>query len=106
MADPELRSTALPPPAPQQMRRVEDQPQTIVTKVKDRTLAVAFLSFSIAFLYQLSEILKRHSAWAQLQAPAGVGEILFALVCGLLAIGTALGLDLQSLAKGFSERST
>lgn len=83
-------------------RRLEDQPPSPATKMKDRTLAFACLSFSIAFIYQLSEILKRHSSWAEFRVPAGVGEILFALVCGLLALATALGLDVQSLVKGFT----
>lgn len=91
------------PDVPQ--RRTEDQPPTSTQKMKDRTLATACLAFSIAFIYQLSEILKRHSEWSEFRVPAGVGEILFALVCGLMALATALGMDLDSLIKGFTKRT-
>ena len=84
-------------------RRASDQPPTVIVKVKDRTLAGAALLGAIGFLYQLSEILMRHAEWSEFQRPAGVGEILFALVCGLTALGAALGLNIESLLKGFQK---
>lgn len=82
-------------------RRSEDKPPDTKTKVKDRTLVTVVLMGSIGFLYQLSEILLRHQDWMHFRTPAGVGEVLFALVCGLGAVAAALGLDIQSLIRGF-----
>lgn len=73
-------------------------------KQTDRTLAILCLAFSTAFFYQLSEVLSKHACWCDFAKPAGFGEILFALVCGLVAIGTALGLDVPRLLKGFGIR--
>lgn len=87
-------------------RREEDQPPTSKQKAKDRTFATLLLLGLIGFLYQLSEILLRHQDWMHFKTPAGVGEIIFALVCGLAAVAAALGLDLQSLVRGFSKRVT
>lgn len=89
-------------PIPQ--RRAADKPPSAAHKLKDRALATSSLVFSLAFLYQLSEILRRHSQWAELKVPAGVGEILFAVVCGLAAVATAWGIDIDSLIKGFKSK--
>jgi hypothetical protein len=89
------------PEPTEQHRRLEDQPQTTMAKVKDRTLVTVVLMGSIGFLYQLSEILLRHQDWMHFRTPAGVGEVLFALVCGLGAVAAAIGLDVQSLLRGF-----
>ena len=84
-------------------RRADDQPPTTIVKMKDRTIAIAFLGGAIAFLYQMSEILMRHSAWSDFRTTAGVGEILFAAVMALLTIGAGVGLDLSSLVRGFKK---
>lgn len=83
-------------------QRKEDNPST-VKKTIDRSLATGSLVFSIAFLYQMTEVLKKHTCWCDFTQPAGVGEITFAFVCGLAAIACALGLDVQSLIKGFKK---
>jgi len=82
-------------------RRESDQPTTTGVKVMDRTIATAMLVGIIGFLYQLSEILTRHSDWLEMRSTVAVGEILFALVCGLGAFAAALGLNVESLLKGF-----
>lgn len=69
----------------------------------NRTLFVVALTGLIGFLYQLSEILLKHADWLELKQPAGVGEILFAVVCGLTAIAAAIGLDIPALVKGFKK---
>lgn len=84
-------------------RREEDQPPATSTKVKDRTIATVVLMGAIGFLYQLSEILLRQHDWVHFKTPAGVGEVIFALVCGLGAIAAAIGLDIQSLLRGFKK---
>lgn len=70
----------------------------------NRTLFVVALAGAIGFLYQLSEILLKHTAWLELKQPAGVGEILFAVVCGLLAVAAAMGLDMPALIRGFTNK--
>ena len=82
---------------------MNEQAPTTTTKVKDRTLGTVVLLGSMGFLYQLSEILLRHQDWMHFKTPAGVGEVIFALVCGLGAVAAALGLDMPSLLKGFQK---
>ena len=71
--------------------------------MKDRTLAVVVLGGTIAFLYQMSEVLKHHTCWCEMAQPAGVGEVVFALVCGLGAVGAALGLNVSNLIASFGK---
>ncbi len=82
-------------------RRDTDQPPTKTRKVVDRTLATCVLAGLIGFGYQLSEVLKHHTSWDQMTEPVGVGELVFCLVCGLIAVGAAGGLNVGSLLRGF-----
>lgn len=45
-----------------------------------------------AFLYQMSEVLTKHTSWADFSTPPGVGEICLAVVYALVAILGALGI--------------
>lgn len=71
---------------------------------KDRGLALVVLAGLTGVLYQLQEILQQHSTWTDFRTPAGVGEIIFAVFCGLVAVGAALGIDLPSLAQSFRKK--
>lgn len=57
----------------------------------------ALLSGLIVFLYQLGEILAKHSLWAEFRTPAGVGEICVASAAALVAFGGALFTDFSKL---------
>lgn len=83
------------------LRRADDKPDA-VAKVKDRALATVFLTGSIGFLGSLAHTLTKHSQWTDFQQPQGAGELVFCLVCGLVAISAALGLDVSRLVKGFT----
>ena len=72
--------------------------------MKDKSLALAVLAGTIGFFYQLSEVLTRHTAWTEFSKPAGMGELLFAMVCGLSAIAAALGLNVSNLLRGFQHK--
>lgn len=78
-------------------------PPLVSPKVVNRTAAAAVLLGSIGFLYQLSVILARATSWAHFREPAGAGEVIFAIVCGLVAVAGALGLDVQGLIKSFKK---
>lgn len=83
-------------------RRKEDNPSPS-TKVWDRGLAITALCFFIAFLWQMVEVLTKHTCWCDFAQPPGVGEILGALVYGLVAIAASMGLNVDSLIKGFKK---
>jgi hypothetical protein len=92
--------TAIARETPQ--RRATDTVST-TSKVIDRTAFVVTLTGVTAFLYQLATILQAHQQWHELQGPAGVGELLMAMVYGLVAVGGALGLNLQRFVKGLQQ---
>ena len=83
-------------------RRAEDNP-TPTRKVVDRGLAVLTLVFLIAFLWRMIEVLHVHTCWCDFATPPGVSEVLTALLCGLAAIASSIGLDVSSLIKGFKK---
>jgi hypothetical protein len=70
---------------------------------KDRAFALGVFAGTAGFLYQLQEMLKHHTAWADFKTPAGTGEVVFCLLCGLLAVGTALGVNVANLIQGFKK---
>lgn len=62
-----------------------------------RVSVVVFVSAAVAFFYFGGEMLARHTAWAEFQTPAGVGDI-----CGLFAsvgvvVAAALKIDIGGL---------
>lgn len=70
---------------------------------KDRGAFTGVILFTAAFLWQLQELLKKHTDWDQLRTPPGVGEIVFAMLMGVLAVGAAAGLNVTSLIRSFRE---
>jgi hypothetical protein len=44
------------------------------------------------WLYQLAEVLSRHSDWQELTTPAGVSEVMIAAAATVVAIAGALGI--------------
>jgi hypothetical protein len=96
----EPTETAIARPTPQ--RRATDTVST-ASKVIDRTAFVVTLTGLTAFVYQLASVLHEHSVWQDFQGPAGVGELLMAIVYGLVAVGGALGLNLQRFVKGLQQ---
>lgn len=66
---------------------------------QQRLALIVFLVGAGAFFYLGGEMLKHHTAWADFQAPAGVGEVfgIFASVIG--AVAAALKLDVTMIQK-------
>lgn len=72
---------------------------------KARSFALALLMGLAGFTYQMQDILRQHTehSWEWYGSPAGFGEVLFALFCGLSAILAALGLNVQRLLRSFQK---
>lgn len=59
-------------------------------------LSAVFVGW-VAFIYQMSEMLAKHTDWNQFRTPPGVSEILTAMFFALLAFGGALFADFEKL---------
>jgi hypothetical protein len=68
-----------------------------------RVLAIAFLAFLYYFVSGMIDVLNAAKDWAALQGPAGVAQILKAMLPGLGAVGVALKLDLPVLFGSFKK---
>lgn len=64
----------------------------------------ALLSGLVVLLYQLGEILAKHSLWAEFRTPAGVGELCVCLAAALVAFGGALFTDFGKLMDAVRRR--
>jgi hypothetical protein len=82
-------------------RRRASDVLTTTRKALDRSLATTVLVGTMGFLYQMSEILKAHACWCDFKQPPAMGEVAFAIVCGLAAVAASLGLNIGSLLRGF-----
>lgn len=63
------------------------------------TLAGVVLIGVTVFLYQVAQVIQKIQSWEVLWNPPTVGELLMAVVFGLMAVGAALGLDVPILVR-------
>lgn len=70
------------------------KPMSLLQSLADRqwTARTLLMLGATAFLYQMSEVLSKHSAWAEFATPPAVGEIALAVVYALVAVLGALGI--------------
>ncbi len=66
-----------------------------------RTLATALLGFLIVSGWKVSGVLGSLQTWDAWNQPHVAGELVQAIVYGLIALGFGLGLNIGTLVRGF-----
>ena len=72
--------------------------------MQQRSLAVVVLVGLVGFLYPLVDVLSKIQDWSVIWDPPNVSQLVFCAVCGLVAVGGALGLDIPALVQGFKKQ--
>lgn len=68
---------------------------------KHRTLATAVLVGVIGFLYPLMQVFLELKSWeGAWEQPALAGKLIWCLICGLMAMAAAMGLNIGNLLRG------
>lgn len=69
--------------------------------MKDNILASVVLAGMIAFLFPLMDMLNHIDNWEVIEQPHGVAQLIWCLICALVAVGAALGLDIKKFVFQF-----
>ena len=65
-----------------------------------KSLFAVVLVGLIGFLYPMYQLLIKIEDWSIFITPPGIGEVTFAVICGLTAVAAALGVDLKQIIRG------